>query len=348
MFFRFSWRTFLYFLLLTSPFLCGKAKAQSSDPCGVPISVTPSGKPFSVAGGGGSSSFIVSVGSPDGGFTSCAWILNEPSFIHSSPTSGGGTGGNPPAFQFLVNFSVDPNPNLTARTGVITVTQTLDGSTATETISESAANGDFAIAVGAGQSIPPEESASYNITISRSGQFTGCVNLSASVPNGVGAVFSPAVACGNSATMTLTANSSACSGSFPVIVSGANGPVTHTASTSLTIVGDFSLSVNPSLAVVQGAAIGSTTSVTINRSAGYINNVGLSFSGPSDVSGSFDPDQVSGSSVAMTITAGASAPLGTFPVTITGNGGCISHSTTFNLGIIPAWLPVVTGLLTGN
>ena len=38
----------------------------------------------------------------------------------------------------------------------------------------------------------------------------------------------------------------------------------------------------------------------------------------------------------MTINVGSSTPIGTYPITVTGNGGGVQQSTTVNLTVTPS------------
>jgi hypothetical protein len=200
-----------------------------ANPCSVAISVSPHGTfPFTAAGGSGS--FTVNTGGTGG--VSCTWSLTSASFIHASPTSGGGGS----QFQFTVNFTVDPNPDLAARSGLITVTQ-VDQTSTSETITESAATGDFSIAVApSSETINAGDNGTANITISRTGAFTGAVALSATgQPSGVTVSFNPSSTSGNTSTMTIATTRTATTGQFPIVIKGVNTGVSHTTTLTLTV-----------------------------------------------------------------------------------------------------------------
>lgn len=204
--------------------LCGKSAAV----CSVPITVSPAG-PFSIAAGGGSSSFIVNTGG-DGGI-SCHWNLSSSTFISASPTSGGGGNG---VFQFTVNFSVPANPNFSTRSGSITVTQTEDGTSKTLIVNQAASTGSFALGTApASQTVTAGGSTTYNISISRTG-FTGAVHLTASLA-GTTISFSPNDTTGTTSVMTVITTSGTSTGSFPIVITGSNGSVSHTASVTLLV-----------------------------------------------------------------------------------------------------------------
>src|SRR5208337_1720070 len=89
---------------------------------------------------------------------------------------------------------------------------------------------------------------------------------------------------------------------------------------------NFSISASPaSLSIAQGNQGTSTLTTTV--SGGFNSAITLSASGvPSGTTVSFNPNPIpapgSGNST-MTVTVGASTVLGTYPITVTGNGGGI-------------------------
>jgi Putative Ig domain len=92
---------------------------------------------------------------------------------------------------------------------------------------------------------------------------------------------------------------------------------------------DFTLSASPtSQTVTQGS--GTSYTVTVTPSGGFAGSVSLSVSGlPSGAGGSFSPNPTSGSST-LTVTTGSSTP-GTYPLTITGTSGSLTHTTAATL-----------------
>ncbi len=205
--------------------------SKSFAACSVPISVSPAG-PFSIAGGGGSSSFIINTGG--NGTNSCHWTIAASSFIHPSPQNGGGGS----IFQFSVNFTVDANPNLATRSGTIVVTQTEDSTSKTLVVNQAAATGDFSLAVApASQGVTSGGSTTYNLTISRSGGFIGSIFFPApaGLPGGASANFAPNNTAGSSSVMTITTSSTTPAGTYPLIISGVNGNATRTTSATLVV-----------------------------------------------------------------------------------------------------------------
>ncbi len=281
----------------------------------------------------------------DGGAV-CNFTVTSSPFVLLSPPRDTGN-----HFQYEVDYTVLANPDLGSRSGFITARMNASGSSATDPVQQNPAIGDFSIAAAPSpQSVAPGNSVQYNIAISRSGQFTGCVGLSASgQPSGLGVTFSPTVVCGITATMTVTASTAMCPNSgFPIIVTGNNGPVNRTTSVTQSIVGDFSLSISPAsrTTLVQGTSTSSSPTVTINRTAGYTNAISLGASGqPSSVHIGFNPGSTTGNSSAVTLSADLNSPLESLPVTISGSGGCLNRSTTLNLSISPSWWLAIQDIL---
>jgi hypothetical protein len=97
---------------------------------------------------------------------------------------------------------------------------------------------------------------------------------------------------------------------------------------------NFSLTVSPaSLGVMPGNQ--GTTTITTTISGGFNSAISLSASGmPSGATLSFSPNPIaapgSGGST-MTITVGSGTALGTYPITVTGNGGGIQQNATVTL-----------------
>jgi hypothetical protein len=95
---------------------------------------------------------------------------------------------------------------------------------------------------------------------------------------------------------------------------------------------DYSLSATPaSQTVTQGASTSYT--VTVTPSGGFTGSVTLSASGlPSGAAATFSPNPVAapGSST-MSVTTSASTPTGSYPLTITGTSGTLSHTTSVTL-----------------
>ena len=98
----------------------------------------------------------------------------------------------------------------------------------------------------------------------------------------------------------------------------------------------FSLSSSASSMTVGQGGAGSST-ITSTLSGSFNSSVDLSASGlPSGTAATFSPPSIaapgSGSSM-LTVSVGASTPVGTYGVIVTGTGGGQTHSTSFNLTV---------------
>ncbi|HEY3089422.1 MAG TPA: S8 family serine peptidase [Jatrophihabitantaceae bacterium] len=99
---------------------------------------------------------------------------------------------------------------------------------------------------------------------------------------------------------------------------------------------DYTVSVSPSSATVAAGSSASYT-VTVTGVNGFAGDVVLSLSGlpPSVGSATFSPAVVSGGGTSqLTVTTSASAPPGTYPLTITGTSGTTTHAAPASL-VVP-------------
>ncbi|HEY5435965.1 MAG TPA: putative Ig domain-containing protein [Candidatus Limnocylindrales bacterium] len=105
---------------------------------------------------------------------------------------------------------------------------------------------------------------------------------------------------------------------------------------------DFSMSATPaSQTVTQGS--GTSYTVTVTPSGGFTGSVSLSVSGlpPTGVTSSFSPNPTTGSST-LSVTTSSTTPTGTYPLTITGASGSLTHTSSATLVVAAA--PVITSL----
>jgi hypothetical protein len=107
---------------------------------------------------------------------------------------------------------------------------------------------------------------------------------------------------------------------------------------------DFTLSATPSSQTV-GQGTSTTYNVTVISSFGFSGTVSFSAGGlPSGASADFSPTSVTGSgSSTLTVTAGSTTPIGTYPLTITGTSSSLSHFVTANLLVV---IPGVANFIT--
>jgi hypothetical protein len=190
-------------------------------------------------------------------------------------------------------------------------------------------------------------SGATNITTTISGSFNSVVTLSASgLPAGVTASFSPAsiAAPGSgSATLTIAASASTAPGVYSVVVNGAGGGKTHSATINLTVgaaaTADFTIASAPSSLAVTAGSSGATT-ITTTVSGSFNSAVSLSASGlPAGAAASFSPTSIAApgsGSATLTIAAAASTAAGVYSVVVNGAGGGKTHSATITLTVSAA------------
>ena len=194
---------------------------------------------------------------------------------------------------------------------------------------------DFSLSASpASQSVTAGGSTSpYTVTINPLNGFGGPVSLSitSALPSGVGYNFIPNQT-STSSSLTITTSSTTPAGSYPLTITGTGGGLTRTTSVTLVVM-DFSLSSNPtSRTVVQGS--GTTYAVTINRLQGFAGGVTFSVGGlPTGAGGSFSSNPANGTSSTLTITTLATTPTGTYPLTITGTSGGLTHTMPVTLTV---------------
>jgi uncharacterized membrane protein len=181
------------------------------------------------------------------------------------------------------------------------------------------------------------------ITTTVSGGFSSAISLSSTgAPTGTTVSFNPSTipAPGaGSSTMTITVGASTPVGTYPITVTGNGGGIQHTTTVTLTVTtpANFTISASPSsLSVAQGSP--GTSTITTTVSGGFSSAISLSSTGaPTGTTVSFNPSTIpapgAGTSI-MTITVGLSTPVGTYPITVTGNGGGIQRTTTVTLTVV--------------
>jgi hypothetical protein len=186
------------------------------------------------------------------------------------------------------------------------------------------------------------------ITITSLNGFNSATTLSASgLPSGVTAAFSPnpvtPPANGNvTSTLTLTASSSATTGTATVTITGTSGSTTHSTTISLTVNAvsqpNFTIGAAPSSVTVTQGGNGTST-ITITSQNSFSSATTLTATGlPSGVTAAFSTNPVTppanGSATStLTLTASATATTGTATVTVTGTSGTLTHSTTIALTV---------------
>jgi subtilisin family serine protease len=200
---------------------------------------------------------------------------------------------------------------------------------------------DFGIAVSPSTATTaPGGTVDYTVAVTASNGFTADVGLAVSgLPVGASAGFAPStvVAGAGSATLTVSTTASIAPGTYPLTVTGTGAATSHSATATLVVPAppDFAIMATPAAGSVSA---GATTTYTVSVSAlgGFTGTVTLDLSGlPSTVgSAAFAPASVTAAgSSQLTVTTLASAPSGTFPLTIHGTDGSTEHSVTVSLAV---------------
>ena len=180
---------------------------------------------------------------------------------------------------------------------------------------------------------------SYAISVSPVNGFTGDVSLTLSGLSESEAswTISPPVIAGGSGSAQVSVNTatSIAAGTYPLTITMTSGATVHSATVTLVVTAppDFGMSVTPtSRNAVAGADVTYTVGVTSLN--GFAENVELSLTGlPSGVgTASFSPQAIAGAgSSQLTVTTLPSAPGGTYPLTITGTAGDVTHTVAATL-----------------
>ena len=196
--------------------------------------------------------------------------------------------------------------------------------------------------------VEPGGKARYRIKISAINGFTGTVSFNVGgLPEGASATFDPNTLSGaGETTLTIHTSHSTPKGSYPLVLSGISGNLTHSGPITLNVgphdeFTDFTGSVQPSFEnTTPGAS--TTFNITAIPLNGFHGDVNLSVSGlPAGGRASFSPSEIehgSGASV-LTITTAPGTATGTYPLTITGTSegqkNTHTHSTVVNLNVGP-------------
>ena len=203
---------------------------------------------------------------------------------------------------------------------------------------------DFDLAAPASQaSTAAGGTVTYSVSVTPANGFTGDVSLALTglTTDQASWAISPAVLAGGSGTaeVTVTTATTLAPGTYPLTITGTAGSLTRSASVSLLVTDPpgFGLGVSPpSLTAVAGSSVAYTASVSALN--GFAGAVSMSLSGlPAAVgSASFAPSVVAGAgTTTLTIATAASAPPGTYPLTVTGTSEGTSHSSPVTLVVTP-------------
>lgn len=215
----------------------------------------------------------------------------------------------------------------------------------------------------AGATVFPGASASLPVTVSRSGDFTGAVTLTAeNLPAGVTVSFEPATVTGTTSILTVTGASGAATGTGTITVRGAgSGTNTATASLPVTIAanGVTFRAVPTAVSTPQGVAV--TVPLVVERIGTFTGDVAVETPGlPTGVSAAFSPTSVPGGTrlTSLTLTPASTVAVGSLPIVVTGTASGIGTQVQtvmltvtsatvsgFTMSATPAALAVQAGLI---
>jgi kumamolisin len=303
-----------------------------------------SASPTSVSVVQGSSGTSTITSAVTGGFDSAVTLTasGEPTGVTAafSPTSITGAGTS--------TLTLTVASTTVTGTYSITVTGTSGSTTETATVSltvTSTPTPAFTISASpTSVSVVQGNSGTSTITTTVSGGFDSAIGLTASgQPTGVTVSFSStsiAAPGSGTSTMTMAVASTTATGTYTITVTGTGGGITHTAAVSLTVTaastGAFTISVSPTSGYLDQGQSG-YAQVTTKVSGGFDSAITFSATGvPSGVTYSFTPASIAApgsGTVDFNLTVSRTAPTGTYPITITGTGGGLTHSTTLTFEV---------------
>jgi len=202
--------------------------------------------------------------------------------------------------------------------------------------------GDFAGTVQPNpQNIVAGNSASYTITISPTGGYTGNVNLSYSgLPPGSSATLNPTTIPGasGSATMTVFTATSTVQNVYPITINATSGPLSHSTAADLGVRSSsaaWSGSISPTS---QSAAIGSTATYAVDLVRnGFDADIRIDVSGlPPGATSNFPVIlccELPSQNLNISLPPGTQA--GTYQLLVTGQGGGVIHKGVVTLTVTP-------------
>ena len=219
---------------------------------------------------------------------------------------------------------------------------------------------DFIVGVSPSSgSVQQGGSVSATVTVTLTSGSTQIVSLTASgLPSGAYATFNPSSGYPTfTSTCTISTSTTTPTGTFYITIMGSGGGLTRTTTYTLTIP-DFSISASPSSLTIQQGSSGSST-ITVSSINGFNQPVQLTKSGaPSGVTATLNPQQVTppaggSKTCTLTVSVDATATPGSYPLTVTGTSGALSHNVRISLEITaappPEWtFAVITDLHIGR
>jgi len=265
---------------------------------------------------GQSVSFSGSGSDSDGTINAYAW-----SFPGGNPSSS--TIANPGAVTYstpgtyTASFTVTDNGGLASTPATRTITVP-----------------DFSLSASpSSQTVVAGNPTTYGATVTMGASFTGTVGLTVSgLPSGATASFDqPSMTASGTSTLSVTTNASTPGGTYQLSIKGTSGNITHTATVTLVVTGDFTISASPSSVTVSRNGI-ATYTVTVGALPGFAGTVTLSATGAKQATVKFTPASITkqGSST-LTVDTRKQVARGSYLLTIKGTSGSLTHSTTVTM-----------------
>jgi hypothetical protein len=266
---------------------------------------------------GQSVSFAGTGSDPDGTISAYSWT-----FAGGNPASS--TVANPGSVNYATPGSHVASFRVTDNRGALS-----------PTVNRTVTVSDFTLsATPTTRTVLPGAGTTYSATVTPGTGFTGNVAFSVTgLPTGATATFSPtSVNTSGSTTMSVSTTSATPGGTYTLTIRGTSGPRIRTVNVTLVVVGDFTITAQPtSRTITRGAA--TTYNVTLSPGPGFTGVVNLSVSGgPSRATYVFNPASIttSGTSV-LTVDTRNNVQRGTRTFTIRGTSGSRVRSTTVTL-----------------
>jgi hypothetical protein len=199
---------------------------------------------------------------------------------------------------------------------------------------------DFGLAVNpSAAGVAAGDTAVFTVSTTAINGFGGNVNLAVSgLPAGATPSFSVnPIAGAGSSTLNIATTTSVVPDDYLLTITGTSGGITHSQIVVLTVSSpqsNFTLEVTPS---AQTAPAGGSATYPVATTAvdGFAGDIGLTVSGmPTGVTGNFNTSSVDpGSGAMLSISVGATAAPGDYPLTVTGTSGSRIHSQTVMLSV---------------
>jgi len=236
----------------------------------------------------------------------------------------------------IVSLSIVTSTSTPAGSYTLTVTGASGPLVHTTTFTLVVLAPDFSLsATPSSQTVSVGAPVNYVVTLTPINSYVGTVSFSVSgLPAGATGSFSPAsLLTSGTTTLSVSVTAAALAGSYPLTITGTDGVLTHTTSVTLVVLApDFSLSASP---VSQTILVGTSASYSVSLTPlnGYAGTVSFSAAGlPAGAGATFTPASlVTSGTTTLSITTTAATVPGTYPLTITGTDGVITHTASVTL-----------------